>query len=527
MANGDPALEAPFSDPMNCPFPKTLLNELRRHLRVEFTKGIAGHTDLLSSDLSGHTSLIFAPPAHLCDILRRYHQAKVKDGLRTSAVIVAPSAQASAPWVGYLRNMLLIKEYRAGALDLGTCTLPWPVQVWYDPPLPPPPPRPPTPDLRCVLAAAAQGSGPSMVFPVRISGSDGVALIDSGASAIFASEEFCRAHGIQVWPCQGQVTLAGNQIAGIVGRCKASLRMGKHVSHAFEAYVMPELVHGVSLILGDTWMRRHKVVLDYERMQCSLVTSRCGRVCMPAGVPGAEGPAAQEPHAHAAGAHPDEHDRDPDGQACNPGAAVPPPLSAKQARRALKRGAKHFLCSLRQVDAPSAPCVSSAGADAHAWDRNPSLAAAEAHVPREDQEEEDADAKVERAIDAAIHPQTPDPTLMCPQRLRKLLQRFKHLFPDKLPAFAAQDHGISHTIDLIPGAKIPYKKPYRMSPKELEEAKRQVKEFLDKGIVVPSQSPFGANMFFVSKPDGSLRAVVDFRHMCEAALPYEQRAGPD
>jgi hypothetical protein len=40
---------------------------------------------------------------------------------------------------------------------------------------------------------------------------------------------------------------------------------------------------------------------------------------------------------------------------------------------------------------------------------------------------------------------------------------------------------------------------------------RQIKEFLEKGIIEPSLSPYGAPILFVKKKDGSLRMVVDYR----------------
>lgn len=61
------------------------------------------------------------------------------------------------------------------------------------------------------------------------------------------------------------------------------------------------------------------------------------------------------------------------------------------------------------------------------------------------------------------------------------------------------------------GAKPPYKPPYRMSPKELDELKAQLQGLLDKGWIRPSHSPYGAPVLFAAKADGSLRMCIDYR----------------
>jgi len=43
-----------------------------------------------------------------------------------------------------------------------------------------------------------------------------------------------------------------------------------------------------------------------------------------------------------------------------------------------------------------------------------------------------------------------------------------------------------------------------MSPRELEELKKQLGELLQKGFIRPSQSPFGAPDLFVQKKSGEM-----------------------
>ena len=62
-----------------------------------------------------------------------------------------------------------------------------------------------------------------------------------------------------------------------------------------------------------------------------------------------------------------------------------------------------------------------------------------------------------------------------------------------------------------PGAAPPNRRPYRLSPRELQEAKTQVADLIEKGHVTPSVSQFAAPILFVHKKDGGLRMRVDCR----------------
>ena len=52
---------------------------------------------------------------------------------------------------------------------------------------------------------------------------------------------------------------------------------------------------------------------------------------------------------------------------------------------------------------------------------------------------------------------------------------------------------------------------YKMSPLELEEAKKHIENMLMHGFVRPSDSLYGAPSLFVPKKDGSLRFCIDYR----------------
>ena len=88
---------------------------------------------------------------------------------------------------------------------------------------------------------------------------------------------------------------------------------------------------------------------------------------------------------------------------------------------------------------------------------------------------------------------------------------FLKFFFDDIPGLPP-NREIESSIDLIPRTGPISMAPYRMSPSELFELKKQLEELLEKQFNRSSVSPWGAPVLLVKKKDGSFRLCVDYRN---------------
>ncbi|KAK1644675.1 hypothetical protein QYE76_062480 [Lolium multiflorum] len=100
------------------------------------------------------------------------------------------------------------------------------------------------------------------------------------------------------------------------------------------------------------------------------------------------------------------------------------------------------------------------------------------------------------------------------------MKELRDVFPEEVPAGLPPLRGIEHQIDLIPGASLPNRAPYRTNPEETKEIQNQVQALLDKGYIRISLSPCAVPVILVLKKDGTWRMCVDCRAINNITIRY-------
>ncbi|GJP32427.1 hypothetical protein CLOM_g17018 [Closterium sp. NIES-68] len=98
-----------------------------------------------------------------------------------------------------------------------------------------------------------------------------------------------------------------------------------------------------------------------------------------------------------------------------------------------------------------------------------------------------------------------------PGKIKELLKEFQDILPDDLPNELPPHWTHQHEIVEEPGSKPTFRAPYRLSPTELTDMKKQIEYVLAKRLIRPSTSPYGAPVLFTPKPDRSLCMCIDYR----------------
>ena len=98
-----------------------------------------------------------------------------------------------------------------------------------------------------------------------------------------------------------------------------------------------------------------------------------------------------------------------------------------------------------------------------------------------------------------------------PEEIWKVCEEYADIFPSDLPkGLSPKRLGYEFRNDLKPDTKPVHQPIYKLSPLELDEAKRQIEYMLEHGFIRPLESPWGALVLFAPMEDGGLRFCIDY-----------------
>lgn len=120
-----------------------------------------------------------------------------------------------------------------------------------------------------VLSAVTADGSLAMCFDAQIAGAAGHVLFDSAATENFIPESLCRLHGISVSSSPISVILGNKSVASSVGSARVYLKLGAF-HQPVQCVVLPDLLDGIDLILGNAFMLKYKVDLLFSRQVCTL-----------------------------------------------------------------------------------------------------------------------------------------------------------------------------------------------------------------------------------------------------------------
>ncbi|KAJ9518063.1 hypothetical protein QJQ45_009997 [Haematococcus lacustris] len=226
---------------------------------------------------------------------------------------------------------------------------------------------------------------------------------------------------------------------------------------------MPSFVQGYDVLLGDDWLFANKAILSYEGKTLSLSAAGKTAVTLPCPAVAAPKYVGQCSVVRPSPAF-----------LINALKAKPELISATQASRWLLKGGRAVVALVMTEGSASASPGTPSDQDNQ-------------HIP------------------AAIKAD-----------LQTLLDEYSDVF--KPLTDTPPERPVGHTIPLVPDARPPVTPMYRLSKPEQEELKRQIQDYLSKGMIEPSSSPYAAPILFVQKKSGELRMCIDYRQLNKLTL---------
>ncbi|GFV69625.1 hypothetical protein TNCV_4507401 [Trichonephila clavipes] len=99
------------------------------------------------------------------------------------------------------------------------------------------------------------------------------------------------------------------------------------------------------------------------------------------------------------------------------------------------------------------------------------------------------------------------------EKLNLLLKSFQNVFEPGGEATNILEHHIN--TGNSPPISVP---PYRMSPVKKEILRKEIEDLLEKDIIEECESPYGAPVVLIPKPNNQFRLCIDYRKLNEVTV---------
>lgn len=425
----------------------------------------------------------------------QYMKLKEQHPTTVSGCFMVPY-RPDCEWFRHFSHMQLLKEYPAGTSLFFTQNgpkrqylpgVPAPIRVYYDPQDP---------------AIGAGSTKPKFLLNGRIFAGPAQILVDNGANTQYIGIETCTKMGGVITQLKEQpksVQVGDGRFASVVGACRVPVAVGAYRGFV-TALVLDQFAYKeFQLVLGESWLKAYKAQLNYGTYGALRLRVANRTVVIRVGQRGQKTAGFNAMLS-------DEY-RSAVGSGSTPADLLTTPT---QLKRALKQNnGKYFMINVRyREEQPpnSSVQLTSIAAQINADGQTEVLVTPEA-VPFDHPLDTSG---VYSAEPSSVKVLGGD-VVVDKSMLAKLLSQYQDVFPEGLPPGMPPDRNVVHPISLAQDAKPSYRPMYRLSPEEKEECEKQVKDLLDKGLIQPSSSPWGAPVLFVPKPNGKLRMCCDFR----------------
>ena len=427
---------------------------------------------LTTDDAKGHQIWCFPPEALAKQFIERAIELQQADP-QTGAAFLLPDIP-DAPWHNLLSRMTLVATYQKGTpllMEPQASTnrrdlppVPTAFKVWLIQP-------------KIMLRSISTDSEP-MLLSLNIGKSTRVAvtaLLDSGADREFVHMRYIKKCKLKLQQsCIKEVLLANGTTCHLLGSCEVPIEIKGH-TETITALVLPDLLSGVDMVLGMKWMRSNLAELSCFHNTCTIHTA-AGRKILPC-APRTDYRAILQYISRTL--HGENN------------------MSAKQMRRHVRRGGEAFCCYVRH-DSFTSVSGGRSGTERKGTLLGVPQACTIGSIPP---------TKIPEAVS---NTSTTQSGLMPAHRVTALLGEFNDVFQEAkgLPP----EREIEFEIPTLPHQP-PHMKPYRLSPAEEAEVKRQVTDLLARGWIQESTSPYAAPILFAKKKGGALRMCCDWRKL--------------